>query len=372
MIESPEIQISDREWSQLWRLVDVVDPAETGDGGVTLATSAGRRHWSCSNDQMMIRVEGDIDAALDAPIILPARLVAFAAEVSRLHGSCSVHRRVEDGTVVVCTPDALAVADHPVSGPPPITPLEIESATATLTVGALSLLLRHTLQLPTGVDPDAANHIPTVIFTEDGVLGTWVPWRGAGAQTSTIRVVAAIDRDAIATVDLMPLLRICERIGDPDETVTVRVPLNPGGVVRVDGDNWTAAVVAVDESVEAWRPAILQQLDELGCAAHSEPDGSLLIGWHGTTLRVELIDGWIPHIRVRRTLASDIDASESLLAELNELSAGLPGIGLWWKDRAVAAVTDLPCSGLDGLNLAISDLMRQTGDLGRLLGSVAA
>jgi hypothetical protein len=366
--------VSGDEWSAVWSLVSAIDPGETDEGGVVIHVRDGRRTWSCGRPGVIATIDGgpvEPELTNATPIVLPARLVAFATAAAHASGSCAVHRRIADGTVVVGTDDMLQVADHPADDPTPPLSIEVDSMSATIGADALLTLLRHTMQAPTGVDLDAAREVWTTLFTEDGILGSFVPWGRVGARSSTIRVKAETSGGATATADLWPLLAVCERLNS-ESMVTVRIPIATGGVIRLSGEGWSVKVDAVDQSAEGWRPRLECALQDLGCITHLEPDGTYLLGWYGSTLRVGLVDGPIQRVRVRRTLVSDIAVSASLLEELNALSSGLSGIRVWWEDRAVVAVAEVPCDELDGLERSIVDLVQRTSDLGRLLGSIAA
>lgn len=67
---------------------------------------------------------------------------------------------------------------------------------------------------------------------------------------------------------------------------------------------------------------------------------------------VRLVDGDPPLLRVFSPLLREVDRSDDLLVELNEINAHLSFLRLFWRDGTVFAATELLATSLDEAALA--------------------
>ena len=143
--------------------------------------------------------------------------------------------------------------------------------------------------------------------------------------------------------------------------------------MSVEGTGWVAVIRCLDRTAGAWHGDLVEIFELLDCPFRrgARRHLPLRMGRPHPACE-ELVDGAIHRVRVSRTLIDGIPRTETLLAELNELSHGLHGVRLWWHDGSVVDATDLPCDELRDLHRTITDLLGQTDQLGRLLGSIAA
>ncbi len=366
-----EINVTAAEIERVARLVAAVDPRETNGGGVVVDVVRGRRWWSAFDDTLAVRIFGERTEAHDR-LVIPARSIAIAHEFAQIDGTVTIGYDLDAGTVLVGSPSASVVVDLPIDRPVHLADVHTaEGWVAELSATDLRRLVRHTRMIPTGIDLDRIGSVDAGLFVEPGALGSYVAWDVVGARRSTVRVSAEATGSATIEPHFDSLDRLTATI-DADESLAVAFPLDPGGSMSVEGAGWVAVIRCLDRTAGAWHGDLVEIFELLDCPFHREPDDTYLFGWGNQTLRAELVDGAIHRVRVSRTLIDGVPRTETLLAELNELSHGLHGVRLWWHDGSVVSATDLPCDELRDLHRTVTDLLGQTDQLGRLLGSIAA
>jgi hypothetical protein len=204
---------------------------------------------------------------------------------------------------------------------------------------------------PMGVEQTEPLH--AWMFGRDGRLVLHAPW--LHFPDTIVRMAA--ERPVPDTVPTLiaprALVEIVEHLGSNRFTLTLPpTALHPVGV-RADG--YQAVLLPVDR----WgRPRA--RLEELLCeflgveSVHADGDGDYpIITPQGNSLWVRLHTGVEPvSVQVFSVLATDVDAGEDLLRELNSINADGAYVKVIWATGAVMAEHDLVAETLDLAELA--------------------
>lgn len=363
--------IEREEWATVARFASTVGALEVdrARGGVRLQVVAGQRTWLVAGPWSSVRIEGGqpVVPAGGRPgrvtVWLPTRLVVRAAGLATVDGWCEL--RVRDGVAQVSSPSGSAQFD--VAGWVPeveaLRPLPA-AASAVVDGDGLVELLRVAWQVPDGVDLAPHDGPLFWLAVAEGRLEVAVDWTAYGACSSSFSLPALTTGAARVTVVPTQLSSIVEGIV-PGEDLEVRVA--PGGPVTVAGAGWVASLTLVDAWVRSAHGALDDALEALPWPVATSDEGRRLVMVGDTVVALGVVEGSPPRVLLRVELADGLAATPELLGELNELTAGLVGVRVWWHDGVVLAETDVRVDRLGDLGTALRDLVAGVEDLGLLL-----
>ena len=374
--------IEHQEWDAVASLARRLQLADSVDVPVVaLRSTGGRRQWSVHAPWVYVEIPGpDTGTGPDtATTWLPTRLIIHAAELAATEGYCTLE--IEPDSLTVSNACGSAEFDVPKSAPAlmrrPIRRFD-DVAGADTSVGQLAHLLRSARRLPDGVDPPpAGSATPPDLWlaVEPRHIAATVAWSHFGSPRVTVRTPAWTTGTAVARVPHVEMLTL---LGAFDDDADLHVELDEEQfVLRLDGSGWSAVVAlsqlpvapAADAAPVGAPATVPDALAGFAIAAVAEGRWSIAV--RGVTVLVEdLVHGNVVRATIR--LASDVEPSPAVLAELNSINAGLTRTRVWVADGELLAGVHQPTRYLGELTDAVNTLIVDTTDIGAVIGMLGA
>ena len=363
------MRIESDEWRRVVALIDAGDPVETADQAVWLVDDGHLRRWAINNSIGVLFVDGASTSGRTTALGLSPRLVRFANHLANTAGACTL--TVVDGTTAVIEGAGTAAAVDLIDGTPPHqSVIPCEGATqATLPATSLASILHGARQVPSGVDLDSPAGNPHLwLALDDNTATAHVDWRPAGASRCTYRTASQTvgDRRMIA-VNHPLLTRVVDHLADPDGDITLTVTDDDEFVAS--GTDWQAWIPTYDGSVLRLAAELDQVLRSAGIEAEWVSGRAAEFG-HPCRVRAELHGGDYEIVRISTIVATGVDPSPEVYAELNQANAGLVGVRLWIDDDAVVAASDVACERLPDVVPVAARLVCQVAGLGVFLSAL--
>jgi hypothetical protein len=181
---------------------------------------------------------------------------------------------------------------------------------------------------------------------------------GVIAQAAT-RHLAAI------TSALHPMWPSADRIG-------IQLPRHAGDEIIVSTSIWTIAVPTSVAPPVAAVDLVESRFSHEGWNCERVGPTSVVIGQYPDLLRVDALDETPQRLRCTMVIATDVDATDAVFAELNEINAGLVDTKVWYDDRRIIIGIDTADAEPAAVATAWQRLIAESAHLGEMLGVLGA
>lgn len=279
----------------------------------------------------------------------------------------------EDQNVIVARSGrSYLCVDHPMN--PEFTPSDIPyiqggaeppsgQAVATVRMSDMRLFVDSCRTIPGRTEIDSYPHVDLALG--NGSLAWTMDWRRFGQDRLTAMIPAVTKGEG--TASFFPwMVANCLSFVDPETVARVFIDGTSASYVYFVGDDWgIRAVNATDESAR-WIQPLIDALWAAGCATadDAEPPVPSVVDFvldevhecHATVLSSD--SPGKETIRLASVVASNVEPTPAVLAEINLVNDTLVGSRVTLRDRRVTVMVDVPCADLANLGRRINDLRR--------------
>lgn len=344
-------------------------PEENGTG-ILLTSVNGRRVWQLADDDdVLMNVYGEA-SDLDGSWNVPIRLVASMRQITSPGDSCDL--AIEDGFAVATNSDGLTIRMRLHAASTAFHPIDVPSGvSATVdysTLDDMAVLIAHE---PWHLeDREQMIEMPPIgeVRVEEGRLTLFRGWSYMSGVDTEVTLPARTVGEGTFTLGHLAFQRmICgywmDDIGD------VTLSFDPNGSHLVAESSRFQIRFAERASGAAWVYPRLRHIlfsDEIEHVTDSA--GAIAARYDGVPVRLQLLDGEDPVLRVTVTALHGVGASPELLTELNAMNTTRVLHRVWADNNMVVVGTDLRASDIDGLLPMLKVLTREARNLGGVLG----
>jgi hypothetical protein len=358
-------------WNEVASAVAAVSCIREVEGGaVWLIAAGGTMRFVIATADTYVEIDAGPWTGDDVSVPLSPRLIQ------------PIDTRVDDGAVLSVVDDSTAVLrlddidlaiDLVSGGELPHIPNTANAVRAAVAAPLMRRAIDTVFRTPSGIDPRRLDRPPLWIgIDDDGSVSLHVDWTEHGAGRVTARVGAHAEgcaRRAVVSCDIGPLLDAMTI--DREAFVLLDLPDSLDGWMTISSGFTTAAVRCVDATSGRHLKALMSELDQIGFRWDLVGPRTISVDGSHTRVRIELLEGAHHTFRITTVVAGGVVANSDLLAEINELNAGLVDARLWVEDRRVIACTEVPADHVDSVLMTASALVSQMAGLGVLLGALA-
>jgi len=343
--------VSLAEWTQVAKLVRLAEPYETAvTGQLRLTADGNRRFWYATDNYRLGRFDAGPDP-LEYELLVPPRLVLMASQVCRNDGRTELF--------VVDDPDGLPTlrvrgdagevsVPHRLGRFPDVEAMvdDFDGRTADLAVTAHRLVeaLAAVAHRPEPADPEV-DPLPVHIGCDDEGVWVGIAWPVEGP--SRLRLSAERARPTepkpVHATQLDDLLRLF------DDVVELSFGEWDGDILSLVDSRFLAGLMPRRNRFEQIRfeaEAVIRRVFGPD-ALERDGDGDYQLKTHGVPVWARLLDGDPVTLEVFATVATDLESSPELLAELNDINASLRFVKVVAADSMVTAEADLVAESLD-------------------------
>jgi hypothetical protein len=312
---------------------------------VLVSSNQGRRVWLMGDGTTYAALRST-DPARDHDVMLPRRLIDFAAtgteDVEFIVGTDHAGQRTASVSVdsTAFTTELVHEIDQRLYQVLDI-PDEI-AATATVDARSLSALLQIASAAPTEYEPGDA---PLFwIEADHGRLTIDITWEHLGESVYEVRG-SGTGRARTAGVPMA--LRHAFLVLEGD--VEIRFTAHPDGPITLIGADRVIRTWPVATTCERLRGHVEELLgDAFGSMSlHRDADGDYPLRRHGIPIYARLVDGPPVSVQIFGVLLDDVEPSDALMRELNELNGSVSHARILCVGRQVLAEADLVAHTLD-------------------------
>jgi hypothetical protein len=404
------------EETAMLEAIKAIDLQETNGDAIHLMVRDGRRHWlartafgevSASVDEEASvtdrnSVEHREDGSSDAGVHLPLsdRITWFLNSIDDDEPMIGL----ANGTTAVISGSHTSAAIDlvPWKGPAPQR-LEITlEASATMPLTRFARTLAAARLMPSGLEEFRYPTPPMWLRISDRTVVLSVDWRDFAPTGSVYSIDAdVVEGSAVVAIDHSRIDRFLrgldsilpiENESDSVPGMTPEVMIGVGHAAAVTGvgsgvgsgigetgasdagyaglgttsaglsrtmlvigtDEWRLVLPVVDVLAERWATQVNDQLR--GFAATEVTSTSWVVDLEQCVVEVGLHHGHPDQVRVTTCLATGVTDSEDLLRELSTLNAASTGERLWCAEGCLWAAMDLPCTRIDDLRTAVTQI----------------
>jgi hypothetical protein len=343
------------EWEAALSLTQYITVDERqGIGQIRLRGDGTARRWFATDSYRLVAIHGGSDDR-EYDLGLPLGMVRHAFRVCGGESVDLVVEEVDDSSFLTVTGGGghLTVPDLGHSFPDvdwAVGRCADPMGTATVTISSLlDLLWAATTAREVDDQSDNSDSFPAPFWLSivDGAIGCSVDWPEIGS-TSYWMVEPTASGDVMVRFN-PGLLRSVLVAFRPDEEVVVEVSRSATEPVRFHGSDRSAGAMPIRTAGQQLRDRTEELIDE-ACghlATVRDSDGDYPLRRHGTPIYGRLVFGDTPVLQVFSVVVNGIEASADLLAELNDLNAGLHFARLFQIEDQVLAEVDLVAETLD-------------------------
>ena len=390
-----------------------IDLQETNGDAIHLVVRDGRRYWlartafgevSASVDQDVSLIDNssteqgaavDGDAGVHLP--LSDRITWFLNSIDEDEPMIGL----ADGTTAVISGSHTSAAIDlvPWKGEAP-QPLEITlEASATLPLTRFAKTLAAARLMPSGLEEFRYPTPPMWLRIADRSVVLSVDWRDFAPTGSVYSIDAdVVEGSALVAIDhsridrflrgldsILPIESESESMPGMSPEVMIAVGHAPAGsdlagsgsvgsgstesgstgsgsagsgvsrpMLVIGTDEWRLVLPVVDVLAERWATQVNDQLRSF--AATEVTSTSWVVDLEQCVVEVGLHHGHPDQVRVTTCLATGVTDSEDLLRELSTLNAASTGERLWCAEGCLWAAMDLPCTRIDDLRAAVTQI----------------
>lgn len=335
------------------KVVTAVEGDESLPSGKLLLSADGeRRRWCAADDRRLVLLDAGPDDRTYQFMVSPRSL--FAWQLASGDGAAAelVLTRDADGTAVVVLRGeggefAVDADERPFLDAREV----VEDARATVAAQfvapqeQLVEMLRQASRAPQGpfLDEDPVGPF-CWMAVEDGAVTLEIDWGPAG--TSRYRTPAATmgtGRVAVSPMRLVDLLRSL----DPGP-VTAHLPEDPSSCAIFEQPGVVSLLLPFDPE-QRLREQVEEELEDLfgPDVLHRDADGDYPLSTDGTPVYARLVVGNPPRLAIFAVVVDEVEATEDLLAELNDLNAHIGFVRVALSDGAVVVAGDLVAATVD-------------------------
>jgi hypothetical protein len=320
----------------------VGNDAQNSWGYVSLTVADGRARWASTNSYGLV-VLHVAPASGQANLLIPPGVVCTLAS-SPGDDHAQVHLRGDDAQVRLSAGQFdLGFDPVPYTFPDVDGLLEetrlTASAGALVPTEALAAAVRHATAPPVGSRDEDDDEPELSLSLEPHCLSLTCTWPGLGP--TTCRVAASCQGRGSALVNPDLLARVVCAVDS--EEVTLR--LSPDGLrpLLVEDGPWAAAIMPLTPASERVRHRVEQVLSHVfGPPSRSRrPDGSYVLPLRRAQASARLLAS-PSRLELVAVVLDQVEPSDELLRELNQLNSGCPFLRVYWEDGKVVAQADLP------------------------------
>jgi len=216
--------------------------------------------------------------------------------------------------------------------------------------------------VPRGVESD--DPVSAWIFVESGRLVLEAPW--LNYPNTKVFMEAECEVEDSVPVLISPLRLSALLLAIDPARVILTLPPDPLGVIGIEYDNYQALLMPIDRW-GAQRAKVEELLCEFLGVDSIDPDADGDYGVttpEGNQLWVRLHTEARPiSAQVFSVLASGVECTNELLAEMNSINSSAAYVKVMWADGAVMAETDIVAEVLDMSELANAlTVVQETAD----------
>jgi hypothetical protein len=340
-------------------ILGAIPPSETEGEGVWVRSVNGTRVWSASTNGTLWEVQGE---SVGVPIearCLPGRLVWEARILAHTSENHEVTISIPDDIVCLVTSDVgSAVLDLPRETEIQTYPMYVaDQASAKTTVGALYDLIYRARMIPAG--PSNDDFPDARLFIDELGISIYVDWSICNGSRTTCRIPAEVTGTTDRLVHMGVIFGVIRDL-DRDLEITIRVPVQAGIPLLVEGEEFRVAVACTATGALRHHEQVQATLLAMnGFRTRTVDTGKFFVASSSRDFAVELIDRPIETLSVHTEVCRDVPLSLELLTQLNETNSSLIGSRMWVIDDVVWAGLELPVSAIDDLAQAIRALDHQ-------------
>ena len=289
-----------------------------------------------------------------------------------------------NGTTAVISGEHTSAAIDlvPWSGPAPVPYEVILEATARLPLTRFAKTLAAARLMPSGVEEIRYPTPPMWLRISDRSVALSVDWRDFAPTGSVYSMDAnSVEGSALVAIDHSRIDRFLRGLDSilPIENESDSVPgmtpevmigvghtsaesdldADAGTVVSrpmlvIVTDEWRLVLPVVDVVAERWSSQVNEQLR--GFSVTEVTSASWVVDLEQCVVEIGIHHGHPDQVRVTTCLATGVTDSEDLLRELSTLNAASTGERLWCADECLWAAMDLPCTRIDDLRSAVTQI----------------
>lgn len=370
------VRIEEGEWEEVSRRLRLsLEPDERSVlGKLALVLGGGRRRW-CSTDRFRLVVfdAGPDDG--DATFLVSPRLLEAWPLVSAGTGAAVLRLSTSDDREVISIegPGGALSLDHDPRSTVDVDrllteQLDPDGVSFSVDAEAFHELVRLARVAPAGPFLDEDHEVPLMWLTVDGrSLCIDVDWSELGVTGYRIPV----EGGGAAVVSASPMfLHELIKALDPGE-VTVTIPADVHDSLRVRQGAVTGLLMPIDP-MRATIDRVEQALalvfgDDV---VHPKLDGVYRLSSDGVPVEARILFGDPVRLEVFAQVLVEVDLSEELLYELNQLNAATGMVKVLWNDGTVLVTGELVASTLDPEEVAA--VYRRVNDFADGLGPALA
>ncbi len=366
-----DVTVTHHELEQLQgRLLRFVSPHDPGLNRLLVRASAGGVTWTATDSYRLARLAaGSTDEGIangvdgEVEFAVPARTLLLAWQMCDRRDAEAARFSVHEGQGVLRLPGIELPFDAGVAGYPDVDDYLAEGAgtdetLVTLAAEDLFAAIHGASLTPVWLGDDAQQSFVLHVDAARGTLRAVAIWDG---HAETVAVVACTATGSVR-VGVNPgfLFGLAEAAAE--EFLTLHLTEDPSVPLRVETDDGFVALlmpcrIGVESSRPAFEAMLAELLDTDPDQLDRDDDGAYpvpLADDHAMSLTLHAGDpdtGTPDTVSVSAVLASDIDPSPELLAELNDLNRNVRFARLFWADGDVLAGGELLLDTLDAAEL---------------------
>lgn len=343
-------------------------PEEDGTG-LLVTCIDGHRVWQFSDDDVLMTVFGD-PAEFPGTWHVPVRLVASMRQITAPGDSCELN--VDGDHAVGTNSDDLSLRMRLHPRGPEYVPIAIPTGvSATVPYSVLEDMASLVGHEPWQVDDrDRMVELPPVgeVRIGDSELTFFRGWAYMGGIDTTVTVGARTTGHGSLVVGHLTLQRmLCGYWMDDIDDVTVS--LDPEGRYLVATcSRFHLRLGEQASGAASFYPRLRLQLLSNEIEHVTDTSGAIAARYEDVPVRLQLLDGESPVLRITVTALHAIPATPELLTELNAMNTTRVLNRVWADNNMVVVGTDLRSTDLDSLVPTMKSLVREARNLGGVLG----
>jgi len=343
-------------------------PEENG-AGVLVTCIDGRRVWQFGEDDVLMTVFGE-PADFPGAWHLPVRLIASLRQITGPSDTCDV--TVDGDHAVGANADdiSLRMRLHP-NGPvyrPIAIPTDVSATVSYSVLEDLVSLIGHE---PWQVDDrERMIELPPVgeVRIGDSELTLFRGWSYMGGIDTTVTVPAKTTGRGSLVVGHLTLQRMLSGYWMDDiDDVTLSFDTD-GRHLVASCSRFQLRVGEQASGAASFYPRLRLLLLSNDIEHVTDPSGAIAARYEDVPVRLQLLDGESPVLRITVTALHAIPSTPELLAELNAMNTTRVLNRVWADNNMVVVGTDLRSTDLDSLLTTMKSLAREARNLGGVLG----
>ena len=362
--------------------VAALDVDETAGEALFLRTDRSGRHWLVEGGAGQVTIDLPGGTARQyvrdwLPLSERVRRFAVASPADSIKLSL-----VEDCTVLADDSVVSAAVDLVHTSSDERTAHEfVATAWAVVDLTAFRLALWSARCMPSGLGDTEYPMPPMWLQLGEGTVGLHVDWEDFISSRATYRVTA--DRGAGSATASIPhgllavFLETLSARPEEDEGTEITISVGTARVDDIDrpaltitGDGWRLLLWRRDPLVERWGQAIGTAIELAGARVVDRGSHDWALQANGTDVLVQLHHGNPDLVRVSAVLAAPVTESLELLREVSQLNASSTYVRFWVDEVAARVATDVRCTELASLHLAIRDVAAAAGSYAPMVAAI--